>query len=261
MSLSTFARAAAAQIGFRETFPNVTPYWAALKPSWQGQPYCAAGLSWVAIKTGEQQILPGGKPVYYVPSIEAHAKKIGRWRTTPAVGDWVIFSFGSAMGIHVGLVEKVNAATIQTVEFNTSSGASGSQNNGNGVYRRVRSRGWGIRGYYRPAYRAASSSAGSAVPSVGVKPKPGKATPTNLAVDGGFGRNTIKALQRLIGVTADGAFGPKSKRAFQKWLGVAQDGVIGKGTVLALQKRVGAARDGAWGPNTTKALQRYLNAR
>lgn len=81
-----------------------------------------------------------------------------------------------------------------------------------------------------------------------------------LVVDGSFGPNTIKALQKVLGVSQDGIFGPNSRKALQKRLGVAQDGIIGKQTVRALQKKLGVDQDGLWGSRTTSALQAALNA-
>lgn len=50
-------------------------------------------------------------------------------------GDIVVYSFD-----HIGLVDRVDGDTLYTVEGNTSSGSSGSQSNGGGVFARVRSR-------------------------------------------------------------------------------------------------------------------------
>jgi hypothetical protein len=50
-------------------------------------------------------------------------------------GDIVVYSFD-----HIGLVEQVSGDILHAIEGNTSSGTSGSQSNGGGVYRRVRSR-------------------------------------------------------------------------------------------------------------------------
>lgn len=99
-------------------------------------------------------------------------------------------------------------------------------------------------------------NAGRLTPTVHVP----EVAPSSLAVDGEFGPNTIRALQRVIGVTADGLFGPNSKRALQRYLGVRVDGIIGPSTVRALQRKVGSSADGEWGPNTTRQLQRHLNA-
>lgn len=62
------------------------------------------------------------------------------WTTDPSKalrGDLVVL-FGR--GIHVGVVRQVNTKRryLVTEEGNTSSGASGSQDNGGGAYRRVR---------------------------------------------------------------------------------------------------------------------------
>ncbi len=81
-----------------------------------------------------------------------------------------------------------------------------------------------------------------------------------LAVDGGFGPQTTKALQWKLGVATDGSFGPESKKALQTYLHVPADGDIGPITIKALQAHVGATQDGQWGELTTEALQRALNA-
>jgi hypothetical protein len=79
-----------------------------------------------------------------VAAIEADAKKKRQpyrgWTTDPSKalrGDLVIL-FGR--GIHVGVVRKVDLKrrVIWTDEGNTSSGNSGSQDNGGGSYRRIR---------------------------------------------------------------------------------------------------------------------------
>jgi len=81
-----------------------------------------------------------------------------------------------------------------------------------------------------------------------------------LAVDGDFGTNTIKALQRALGVADDGSFGVASTVALQSFLGVTQDGFWGSGTTSALQNYLGVTVDGSFGPQTVRALQASLNA-
>lgn len=87
----------------------------------------------------------------------------------------------------------------------------------------------------------------------------GVITPAPLAVDGDFGKQTIRALQRALGVTADGDFGPASTVALQEFLGVAQDGSWGPATTSALQGFLGVTQDGSFGPQTVRALQASLN--
>ena len=70
--------------------------------------------------------------------------------------------------------------------------------------------------------------------------------------------DAMRALQRLVGVTADAVWGPQTARAVQRWLGVSADGVFGPDSTRALQRRVGVNADGIWGPATTEALTRFL---
>ena len=56
---------------------------------------------------------------------------------------------------HVGLVESVTATSITTIEGNTSGSDVGSQDNGDGVWRRTRPRNRSIVGYGLPAYSPA----------------------------------------------------------------------------------------------------------
>jgi murein DD-endopeptidase MepM/ murein hydrolase activator NlpD len=85
-------------------------------------------------------------------------------------------------------------------------------------------------------------------------------SPAPLAVDGDFGRNTIRALQSALGVTVDGDFGRASVRALQVLVGATVDGDWGPGTTRALQAFLGVAQDGDFGPQTIRALQTRLNA-
>ena len=81
-----------------------------------------------------------------------------------------------------------------------------------------------------------------------------------LVVDGDFGRRTLTALQRWLGVTPDGKLGPVTTAALQKRLGVRVDGVLGRQTIRAMQRLAGAPADGILGPVSVRALQRYLNS-
>src|SRR5699024_7874412 len=119
---------------------------------------------------------------------------------------------------------------------------------------------------------------------------PGKPAPVpsmKVAEDGRFGRETVTALQTLLGVTADGRAGENTWKALHKRLGTPVDGVVshqsykatelgngvvprawkytGRGSkgskmVAALQKRVGVKADGIWYQGTTRAVQRAINS-
>ena len=112
-----------------------------------------------------------------------------------------------------------------------------------------------------------------------------KATPiyddAKLAVDGVGGINTVRHLQKFLGVTmtdgitirADlqkyvpaltayeyGDGGSPTVKAMQRWLGLSNpDGLWGPNTSKALQRVVGVSQDGIFGTNSMKALQTYLN--
>lgn len=249
MTLAAVLHAAASDVGYQEVGNNWTIYWERWKPSWQGQPYCAAGVTDWLSRGGELEEFEG-KPIFYCPSIEALAKRRGRWFSSPRVGDIVLYGFGQPEAIHTGIVEKVNSSTIQTIEANTSPNGSGSQNNGGGVYRRVRSRSWGIRGYYRPAYDAPAPA--SSVPNLGG----GK----YLTVDGIFDAGTCKALQRFLRLKPTGVWDRASRQAMQRWVGAARDGVVGPDTIRRLNIKVGRPDLGkSWSRDTTRALEEYLN--
>lgn len=106
-----------------------------------------------------------------------------------------------------------------------------------------------------------------------VVPGTNSPVPTHIDEDGGFGPQTITALQDSLNSTGanprldtDGIYGPSTKRALQGRLNytngpVVIDGVVGANTVRALQHHVGAGVDGAWGRDTTKHLQQALNAK
>ena len=64
--------------------------------------------------------------------------------SVPKPRDIIIYNFG-----HTGIVESVSASTITAIEGNTSSGDTGSQSNGGGVFRRVRSKTL-VTAYIRP---------------------------------------------------------------------------------------------------------------
>ena len=106
-----------------------------------------------------------------------------------------------------------------------------------------------------------------------------------LTVDGVFGKNSVKAMQKLFGTPQDGLItgqlaklknyhkgfsgnikygsnGSTVVKALQKFLGLSgPDGQLGPNTIKALQIYLGLSDpDGYWGPNTSKAMQKWLNA-
>ena len=111
-------------------------------------------------------IMAGGLPagvgwVGYTPAIVVHAQQgIDGWKWVgPADGrrgDLALFDTpGGDPAVHVGVVEKrLSASLYRTIEGNTSSGTSGSQSEGGGVFRRERSTQGNFRiiGFARPPW-------------------------------------------------------------------------------------------------------------
>ena len=115
------------------------------------------------------------------------------------------------------------------------------------------------------------------------KPAKGK-----VEVDGRWGRETSKAVQKILGVKQDGRMGPDTYKALQKHLGGSViDGLIenqsyrptelgngigphgweftgrgskGSATIRRLQRHVGVNADGILFEGTTRAVQRAINS-
>lgn len=239
---------ARSQLGYHEQRVNKTKYgrWYGMN----GVSWCDIFMSWVGAEADAAAII--GKAAY-TPAHAEWFKKQGRFHSTPQRGDLVFYRFpGSPRIDHVGIVEKVRSdGRIQTIEGNTESGSGGNQSNGGGVYRRVRSRSLAA-GYGRPAYGTEHH----------VSPMPSHHANTGrppLIIDGDWGRNTTRALQRYLGVEDDGVIGPKTRRGLQLKLHQLPDGHWGKHTHRVLQRELHVADDGDWGPITVRALQRKLN--
>lgn len=109
---------------------NYTKYWRDIKPSFQGQPWCAAFVSWVfmsALGLDRAKVLLKHWPYVYCPTM----KSLFTLNANPKVGDIVIF-YRNKVFAHTGIVIAVNGDQFTTIEGNTS-GASGVIDNGGGV--------------------------------------------------------------------------------------------------------------------------------
>lgn len=235
---------------------NRTPYGAWY--GWNGVAWCAEFASWCFDEADALSLVGGKHAATYLWA--DWFREHNQWGTTPRVGALAFYDFPDSLHRiqHVGLVETiVSAAVIDDIEGNTSSGSRGSQDNGDGVFRRRRST-VHIVGYGYPKYAVAGTKKPIIVPAA-----PGKVK-VILLVDGVWGAKTTKALQAALGITVDGGLGPQTRKAVQKWAGLSGrdvDGVWGRVTRKAIQRKLGVAADGAIGPATIKALQRWLNAR
>lgn len=109
---------------------NHTKYWRDIKPSYQGQPWCACFVSWCFMKAFGLETarkLLKHWPYVYCPTMSG----LFTLNANPKVGDIVIFKHNGTF-THTGLVTAVVGDRFYTIEGNTS-GASGIIANGGGV--------------------------------------------------------------------------------------------------------------------------------
>ena len=109
---------------------NYTKYWRDIKPSYQGQPWCAAFVSWCFMKAfglEKAKKLLKHWPYVYCPTLGNLFTK----NVNPKIGDIVIF-YHNGTFTHTGIVTAVIGDRFYTIEGNTS-GASGIIANGGGV--------------------------------------------------------------------------------------------------------------------------------
>lgn len=109
---------------------NYTKYWRDIKPDYQGQPWCAAFVSWCMMKAfglDTAKKLLKHWPYVYCPTLGNLFTK----NANPKIGDIVIF-YRNGTFTHTGLVTAVIGDRFYTIEGNTS-GASGIIANGGGV--------------------------------------------------------------------------------------------------------------------------------
>lgn len=118
-----------------------TWYWGK-KVGGKDYPWCMAFVQWCFSQAG-----------YKLPHKTASCSELLSWYrkyqpervvSVPKPRDIIIYNFG-----HTGIVESVASGTITAIEGNTSAGDAGSQSNGGGVFRRVRSKSL-VTAYIRP---------------------------------------------------------------------------------------------------------------
>lgn len=215
---------------------NYTKYWRDIKPSYQGQPWCAAFVSWVLMRSFGQaaaEKMLKHWPYVYVPTL---AGKFTNY-ANPQVGDIVMFKHGGIF-THTGIVTSVSGDYFTTIEGNTSGGSSIIANGG-GVC---------SKGYYNsnlPGTKFArldwSIVAGQASAPA---PKPDTAKPASgynpIRRDGQIHLNNFTG----AGIVVDGCDGPKTRKGAVMVLqtglnmdyrsGLDVDGILGSLTLQAL---------------------------
>ena len=143
---------AEAEIGYVETFDNLTKYGEAMKAN--GLPWCGSFVNWCAKKAKVK--IPN--TVSTVAGSNAF-KKLDKWSTSAPSPGWIAYFDFPDDNVnrisHVGIVVKdLGKGWCETIEGNTS-GAGGSQRNGGEVMRKKRqySKGGSIVGFGRPDFK------------------------------------------------------------------------------------------------------------
>lgn len=128
---------------------NYTKYWRDLKSAWQGQPWCAAWVSWCARQAGiGEDIIP---TFFDCDAGITWYKTRKLFNAAPKRGSIIFFGVpGDAQ--HVGIVAGVEGSRVYTIEGNTSGGST-MISNGGGVVAKSYALGYGkILGYGHPQY-------------------------------------------------------------------------------------------------------------
>lgn len=147
---------AGTQVGTVEARDGSTPYHRdyGLAPN---QPWCAIFIWDLFQDTGSAASIH--PKTAFTPTLAGWFRERGQWSATPAVGALVFYDWpGDRLDRiqHVGIVESFTATTITTIEGNTSNSTFGSQDDGDGVWRRTRPRDDSVVGYGLPIYGVAA---------------------------------------------------------------------------------------------------------
>lgn len=227
---------AQSQIGYKEGSNNNTKY--GKDYGWNNVAWCVIFQWWIFKQAGASALFYGGGKTASCTQLYTWAKGQGLAVSKNSLkpGDIVFMNFsGGTSTDHVGIVEAAGSSQVTTIEGNTSSGNSGSQANGEGVYRRYRSYSK-IVAAYRPKYENAATTTSGAG---------GNCTVTVKEVSTGSTGRAVRNLQLILNNrgyncgTVDGDFGSKTKAAviaFQKAQGLGADGIVGTKTWTALFK-------------------------
>ena len=145
---------AAGQVGYKEGRNNSNKYGAAY--GMNNVSWCMEFIWWCMKQAGMDWFKTASCTACY-----KHYASRAVSRDALRKGDIVFFDWDHSGDCdHVGIVESVGSSRITTIEGNTSSGNAGSQSNGDGVYRRYRTRSQ-IAKAIRPAYDAETSGGGT----------------------------------------------------------------------------------------------------
>lgn len=231
-----------------------------------GVPYCAMYVSWCLKQAGVTcKGFPGASCGAILAAAKAAKKTVSK--ASAKAGDIVMFSWdGDSSPEHVGIIETVHSTYFTTIEGNTSSGSSGSQSNGGGVYRRTRSKSV-VCAVIRPDFKTATATTTGAGASGG-----SNSSTVDLGSDlSVWGPKYTRELQRQRGTVVDGVISGQDKGSKRYHAGISGTFAYGSGgskCMKSLQSFLikkgyscgSSGADGYYGPDTIKAHQRWLKA-
>lgn len=189
---------------------NWTKYWADLKPSFQGEPWCLCFICWCFMKAfGEKR----GKELlcmtkgweFYTPTSANNFKLKNQWHTKPQRGDIVFFKNSSRI-CHVGIVTKVSDKYIWTIEGNTDKGSEVIPNGGGVAKKKYVIGNYRIAGFGRPAYKTTTKTTTTVKKEEEkvVDPKTFKAYRAEVNVNSLNGREKPSLLGKIIKILKKG---------------------------------------------------------
>lgn len=216
---------AAGQVGYKEGRNNSNKYGAAY--GMNNCSWCMIFIWWCFKQAGMDWYKTASCTACY-----KHYASRAVSRNSLRKGDIVFFDWdGSGDCDHVGIVESVGSSRITTIEGNTSSGNSGSQSNGDGVYRRYRTYSQ-IAKAIRPAYDAETSGGGTC--NVTVQEVKNGSNSASCYVLQAYLKSKGYYTGKVDGIA--GSLTEKAIKAFQKAKGLSQDGIAGQKTWAAVFK-------------------------
>ncbi len=175
--------------------------------------WCVMFVWYVFQQLNASSLFCGGDKTAYVGYVCSKYQEMGRFYSTPQVGDLVLFNWldGGDIYDHIAIVTSVESSTIHTIEGNTDNGI---------VAEKVRSRNNTIIGYCRPAYATSSvnglsyGDTGSEVVSMQRRLMMTGYSCGDAGADGEFGDQTLAALkkyQKVKGLTVTGVYDTTTK--------------------------------------------------
>ena len=236
-------------------YNNFTKYWQDIKPSWQGQPWCAIFVTWCFEKAfGKENArkLLKHYPYTYCPTMA----NLFQLNANPKAGDIVIFKYNGEFA-HTGIVIKVNGDYFETIEGNTNNGNTIVPNGGSVCKKSYYNSKLPGTKFCTPNWSLINNAPSSTTSKnwiVELQAECNRQGFSKQVVDGIPGPNTLKGCPMLqVGASGkitrilqqrltdsgfntkgiDGIFGQNTKKAvmnFQKSRKLSVDGIVGRNT-------------------------------